>query len=90
MNTLDPDLGGRPGNTVALRNQYGLYNRQAQIEGQAPMKWEDWVKIQGFTIGPDGHVIRMTNPKALPAGAGLLGDMNTAQIPIQQLMGLLG
>lgn len=64
---LNPKAGGRPGKTIDLRKEYGRYNANTQMEGQAPLSWEEWLKENGHELMPDGHV-----------AGGLIGDAMSA------------
>lgn len=65
MQPINPNLGGKPGNTIDFRKEYGRYNVETQMNGQSPLPWEDWLKTKGLMLRPDGMV--------MPKSSGLTG-----------------
>lgn len=69
MGLLDA-LGGRPGETIKLKQQYDMHAQEAMSLGQAPMPWAAWLQSQGYQLGPDNLVAKI-NQKGGPNQPGM-------------------
>ena len=56
MGLLDA-LGGRPGETIKLKQQYDLYAQDQMGQGMTPIQWAAWLQSQGYQLGPDKLVM---------------------------------
>lgn len=47
-------LGGKPGLTAGLRNQFGRYQVEAQAMGEQTVDWETWLQQNGYQLDGNG------------------------------------
>lgn len=54
--------GGTPA-IEDLHPKYVKYAADTMANGQAPLQWADWLKTQGFMLGPNNMPIPMPQPQ---------------------------
>lgn len=74
-------IGGRPGNTLALRKQYTAYNAEKAGNGEQPLDWNSWLDANGYTLDQDNLVSQKY------AAGGVVQELNTGDfiVPVQAM-----
>ena len=72
-------MGGRPGMTAKLRNQFDYYNLNAIDSGETPKDWKQWLDGQGYTLENDNLV----QPKQYAEGGNVNLTSGDFMVPSQ-------
>lgn len=68
-------MGGRPGMTIKLRNQFNDYYTSSVESGESPKQWPQWLEDQGYTLEKDNLVQPKRYADGGDVGPGIGQDM---------------